>query len=159
MSDLVKAGEALAQKQKFREAIGKFQDARAVAPNNPLITMDLANSELGAGFYKEAEQDLRNAFLSDPALLMGQYDLKSLIGDDRLQVLIGDLKHIASTSNAPTPVFLLAYLSYNTGDAKKAVEYLDLAQTRAKGEDDLIHALRDHWAAPLKGRRRRFRRI
>jgi hypothetical protein len=151
LHDLLAEGEDLSHRQQFKEAIGKFRDAQAVAPNNPLILMDLANAELGAGFYGPAEQDIRGAFSSDAALLMGTYDLKQLIGDDRLQVLIGDLKDLANKSNSQTPVFLLAYLSYNTGDAQKAVDYLDLAQARAGGQDDLIRQLHDHWALPAKG--------
>jgi hypothetical protein len=71
-----------------------------------------------------------------------------LIGDQRLQELIGDLKQNATQGTSVTPVFLLAYLSYNTGDATKARQYLDLAEKRAGGQDDLIRQLRDHWALP-----------
>jgi tetratricopeptide (TPR) repeat protein len=148
LSQLVRQGEDLAHHQKFKDAIAKFMDARQVAPNNMLITVDLANAELGAGFYEEAEQYLREAFTADPALLMGRYDLKSLIGDGPLQILIAELKRVASNSDSATPVFLLAYLSYNTGDTDKAVEYLKLAQRRAGGQDDVIRSLGEHWSLP-----------
>jgi tetratricopeptide (TPR) repeat protein len=148
LSQLVQQGETLSRQQRFRDAVGKFMDARQVAPNNMLIAVDLANAELGAGFYTDAEQSLRDAFSTDPALLMGQYDLKSTIGDDRLQFVMADLKHLSTSGESSTPAFLLAYISYNTGQTDQAVEYLKLAQTRAGGQDDVIHSLTEHWSLP-----------
>jgi hypothetical protein len=148
LSQLVQQGEDLARHQHFKDAINRLMEARQVAPNNMLIDVDLANAELGAGFYTESEQFLRDAFTADPALLMGRYDLKTEVGDDRLQVIITDLKQLAASGDSATPVFLLAYLSYNTGDTDKAVEYLHLAQTRAGGQDDVIRSLGEHWSLP-----------
>jgi tetratricopeptide (TPR) repeat protein len=148
LRELVQQGEDLARKQRFKDAIGKFMDARQVAPNDMEINIDLANAQLGASFFAESEQSLRDAFTSDPALLMGRYDLTSVIGDQRLQKLIGDLKQLAADGDSATPVFLLAYVSYNQGDTDKAVEYLHLAQTRAGGRDDLIRSLGEHWTLP-----------
>jgi hypothetical protein len=148
LSQLVREGESLSRQKKFRDAVGKFMDARQVAPNNMLIAIDLANAELGAGFYTDAEQALRDALTADPALLMGQYDLRSTIGDDRLQWLTADLKHLSAGGDSATPAFLLAYISYNTGHTDQAVEYLKLAQTRAGGQDDLTRSLADHWSLP-----------
>jgi tetratricopeptide (TPR) repeat protein len=151
LSQLVQQGEDLARHQKFKDAITKFLDARQVAPNNMLIAIDLANAELGAGFYEQASQYLHDAFSVDPALLMGKYDLTQVLGPDRLQILIADLKHVATTTDSPTPVFLLGYLSYNTGEAAKAVEYLKLAESRSGGADTVIDSLRQHWALPQAG--------
>ncbi|HTW95026.1 MAG TPA: hypothetical protein VMD30_09550 [Tepidisphaeraceae bacterium] len=148
LHELLSQGEQLSAQQKFKEAIDKFDQARAVAPNDPLIWMEEANAELGAGYYARAESDLRYAFSHDPSLLMATYDINTLIGPQRLQQLIADLKQNALQGDSETPVFLLAYLSYNTGDASKALQYLDLAQRRAGGQDDLIRQLRDHWALP-----------
>ena len=148
LSQLLQQGEDLSRHQRYKEAIGKFMDARQVAPNETLIEMDLANAELGAGFYAQAEQSLRDAFTADPATQMGKYDLKSVIGDERLQVLIEDLKQLSKNGDSATPVFLLAYLSYNTGDTDKAVGYLHLAQSRAGGSDELIRSLGEHWTLP-----------
>jgi hypothetical protein len=148
LSQLVQQGETLSRQQRFRDAVGKFMDARQVAPNNMLIAVDLGNAELGAGFYTDAEQSLRDAFTSDPALLMGQYDLKSTIGDDRLAYIKADLTHLSTTGESATPAFLLAYISYNTGHPDQAVEYLKLAQIRAGGQDDVINSLTQHWSLP-----------
>jgi hypothetical protein len=148
LAKLMADAETLAKHQQFKDAIGKFLDARRVAPNNMLIVVDLANAELGAGFYAQSEEYLRMAFTSDPALLMGKYDLHDLLGDDRTQILIADLKRVASNTDTATPVFLLAYVSYSMGETEKAMDYLQLAQTRAGGQDELITSLRQHWLLP-----------
>jgi hypothetical protein len=148
LKQLVQEGEDLARHQHYSDAIGKFLNAREVDPNFMLINIDLANAELGAGFYSEAEQYLRQAFNADPALLMGKYDITSVIGVERIDVLVNDLKQLASTSDTSTPLFLLAYISYNTGDSAEAVQYLQLAQNRAGGQDEIVKELSDHWTLP-----------
>jgi tetratricopeptide (TPR) repeat protein len=151
LSQLLQQGEALARKQQFKDAIARFLEARQVAPNNQLILIDLANADLGAGFYEDANNLLREAFTDDPALLMGRYDLKSTLSDQRMQEVISDLKRIASAGNSPLPVVLLAYVSYNSGDTAKALQYLDLAQTRAGGNDAVIRSLHQHWSQMQPG--------
>ncbi|HUB26028.1 MAG TPA: hypothetical protein VL992_11415 [Tepidisphaeraceae bacterium] len=148
LRQLVQEGEDLARHQHYTDAIQKFINAREVDPNFMLINIDLANAELGAGFYAEAEQYLRQAFQADPALLMGKYDITSVIGPDRIDILVNDLKQLASSSDSPTPLFLLAYISYNTGNSSDALQYLQLAQNRAGGQDEIIKELGDHWALP-----------
>lgn len=150
LSQLLQQAEDLSHRGRYKEAMAKFLDARQVAPNNPMIIIDQAHAQLGAGFYAEAEQSLRDAFTADPSLQMGKYDspLKSEISDERLQVIIADLKQLAVNGDSATPVFLLAYLSYNMGDTDKAVGYLHLAQLRAGGHDELIRSLGEHWTLP-----------
>jgi tetratricopeptide (TPR) repeat protein len=148
LSQMIQQAEDMSRKGRYKDAISKLMDARQVAPNNPLIVVDLAHAQLGAGFYAEAEASLRDAFTTDPSLQLGKYDLKSEIGDERLQVIIADLKQLAVNGDSGTPVLLLAYLSYNMGDTEKAVTYLHLAQLRAGGHDELIRSLGEHWTLP-----------
>ena len=46
--------------------------ADLVAPNTPLVLLGRANVELGRTYYARAESSLRQAFMQDQALLMGQ---------------------------------------------------------------------------------------
>jgi hypothetical protein len=149
LSKLIDDGEAQARNQKYRDAIAKFREAESVAPNNYMIVIDLAEAELGAGFYEQANDDLRDAYNADPALMMGRFDINSVISDNRVQVLIADLKRVGTSSDSPTPVFLLAFISYNMGEPDKALSYLKMAQTRAGGQDELIGSLIEHWSSPL----------
>ena len=91
--------------------------------------------------------DLKHAMAMDPVLTMAQYDLKAMMGQDRLETIVKDLKEVAvRQANDPTPPLLLAYLAYNTDNKEQAGVYLDLAQQRAGGQDPFIKLLKTHWA-------------
>jgi hypothetical protein len=149
LADLLTGAEALMKEGKFSSALEKYDAAEQVAPNNPLILLGRANAELGASYFARAEQHLREAFTADEALLMGQYDLRTFFGEDRLKVIANDLKEIANAEqNQARPVFLLAYVAYNSGNERMAAGYLDLADKRSGGKDPLIKKIRDHWTLP-----------
>jgi thioredoxin-like negative regulator of GroEL len=149
LHDLLQSADDLMRKGKFTSAMDEYDNAAAVAPNNPLVVIGRANAELAASLYSRAEADLRAAYGSDQAVMMAQYDLKDLIGEDRLKYLSDDLKQIADSSpNDSTPVFLLAYIDYNDHQEAQAAAYLDLAQKREGGNDDLIKSLMTHWTLP-----------
>ena len=118
---------------KWFSAKEQYDVAQQVAPNNMLILVGRANAELGGSYYGQAEADLHTAFTNDPATLEGQYDLRSMIGDERLQFLVKDLKDIASKNPTQArPLFLLAYIDYNTGNERLAAGRLDLAEKRQR---------------------------
>lgn len=149
LGNVLKKAEALMKEGKYASALDQYDAAEAVTPKNPLIWLGRANAELGAGFYTRAEAHLKQAFITDQALLMGQYDLTNMIGEDRLTKLVADLKDLANKNNTQaTPVFLLGYIAYNTGHEPQALAYLDLAEKRAPGDAAFYKALRDHWALP-----------
>jgi hypothetical protein len=69
-----------------------------------------------------------------------------------LKVIANDLKDIANKEQAQVrPVFLLAYIAYNTGNERMAAGYLDLAEQRAGGKDPLIQKIRQRWTLPAAG--------
>ena len=85
---------------------------------------------------------------------MGQYDLQSFIGRERLSFLVKDLKQIADTEPTSTrPMILLAYIAYNTpGLEGAASDYLNAASERSGDRPDpLLNAMRKHWAMPAAG--------
>ena len=149
LADLLTGAESLMKEGRFSSALEKYDAAEQVAPNNPLIKLGRANAELGASYFARAEQHLREAFAADEALLMGQYDLRAFFGEDRLKVIANDLKEIANKEQTQvTPVFLLAYVAYNSENEPMAAGYLDLADKRAGGKDPLIKKIREHWTLP-----------
>ena len=136
---------------KWFSAIQQYDQAEQVVPNNMLIAIGRANAELGGSYYGRSEADIRRAFTQDPATLEGQYDLRTMIGDDRLQFLVGDLKDIAKKNpTQPRAPFLLAYIAYNTGNERMAAGYLDLAEKRAGAGDTFYTLVRKHWTLPDK---------
>jgi tetratricopeptide (TPR) repeat protein len=149
LGDLLKNAETLMKDGQFQKALDQYDQAEQVAPNNPLTRLGRANAELGASFYARSEAHLREVFQKNPELLSGQYDLTTMLGEQRLQGLIKDLKTLANQQQQePRPVFLLAYISYNTGHEQQAEAYLDLADKRSGGRDAFFQLLRDNWALP-----------
>lgn len=152
LHDLLSDAEKLMKAGKFESAIQKYNVAQRVAPNNGLIPLGRANAELGAGYYYQASADLHQVFQADPALLMGQYNLKNWISDKRLQFITNELRDLsASDPKQETPAFLLAYISYNTGQESQAQTYLREAKARSHGRDPLLSQLESRWkpsAAP-----------
>jgi tetratricopeptide (TPR) repeat protein len=146
MRKLIAQGEDFVQQQQYSKAIDVYDQAIAVAPNNPLLLIGRSEAELGGAFYSQAQADLRTAIKQDHAVLMAQYDLQKHLGDARLQAIVADLKKIASDNPAnPTPVFLLAYIAYNTHHEDQAAAWLDVAQKRSDGKDDVIPLLQKYW--------------
>jgi tetratricopeptide (TPR) repeat protein len=151
LGNVLKKAEGLMKEGKFASALDQYDNAESVSANNPLIWLGRANAELGAGFFLRAEAHLKQAMTTDRALLMGQYDLTGMLGEDRLNKLVTDLKETASKDNKPTSVFLLAYIAYNTGHERQALGYLDLAEKRAGDQAGFYKMLKEHWALPDDG--------
>jgi tetratricopeptide (TPR) repeat protein len=149
LANLMKKAETLMKDGRFVSALDQYEAAEAVQPNNPLIWLGKANAELGAGLFARADAHLRQAFGTDKALLLGQYDLRGMLGEQRLEKLVADLKDLTvKDQKGTTPVWLLAYISYNSGNERMALGFLDLAEKRAGGQDAFFKTVREHWALP-----------
>lgn len=149
LRDLLAGGEDLIKQGKYDQAIAKFTQAQRVAPNNPLAPLGRAHAELAGGYYSRAEADLRQVFRTDPELMLAQFDLASLISKERVDYLRNDLRTLAqSNPNSERPMFLLAYLDYNTGNSEAADKDIDGAEKRAGSADWAVRLLRQHWALP-----------
>jgi len=149
LRNLLTKAEDLMRQGKYTSALDQYDAAEQLVPNNPLVSLGKGVAELGAGNYVRADTQIRAALAGDPALLLGQYDLRKLLGEDRVQFLVGDLKQIANTQkDQELPIFLIAFIAYNTGNAESAANYLDMADKRARGGDTLIRVLRDYWKLP-----------
>jgi predicted Zn-dependent protease len=149
LSTMLQKAEDLMKAGKYLSAVDEYDLAARVVPNNSLVQLGRANAELAAGYYRKAETDLRDAMGGDPTLMMGRYDLKAMIGQQRLEELVKDLKDVAVRQpDDPAPVLLLAYLAYNTGNEDSAGMYLDQAEKRANSKDVFYRLLKMHWAVP-----------
>ena len=148
---LLERAETSMRDGKFTSALDNYDAAMSVAPNNPLILMARANAELGAGYYARAQTHIEQIFAADSSLLLAQYDLRVFFGDERLQYLVRDLKDVAQTEpGQPRPLFLLAYIAYNTNNPQSAADYLAAAEQRG-GKDPIFDKLRDFWKLPKAG--------
>jgi tetratricopeptide (TPR) repeat protein len=110
LAEVIKQAEELMKQGKYNAALEKYDAAQQVAPNNPLIKLGRAIAELGGSYYARAETHIRDAFAQNPAVMIGQYDLRNLLGEDRLQALVKDLRELANTDKKdPRPVFAVVY--------------------------------------------------
>jgi tetratricopeptide (TPR) repeat protein len=149
LAKLLKTAEDLMKDAKYGPALDQYEAAAQLAPNNSMVLLGQANAELAIGFYRKAEQHLRAALRGDPVLMMAQFDLKAMLGEEKLNAIVKDLKDIAFKNEKDAGVaVLLAYIAYNTGNEQGAAMYLDLAQKRSEGRDDLPKILRQHWDVP-----------
>jgi tetratricopeptide (TPR) repeat protein len=151
LQNQMKSAEDAMKLGRFTTAIARYETAEQVAPNNAMVLLGKAHAELGGGYYERAELDLRRAMAAEPALLVGQYNLRAMYGEQRLQFVINDLKQLASKDpKLARPVLLLAYVAYNTGNEDNASEWLQAAEDRGMKNDALIGAFRKNWKLPAK---------
>ena len=149
LRDLLTSAEDLMRQEKYAAALDKYNTALEVAPNNALLRVGRAHAELAASYYRRAEADLRDALAQAPEVAEAQFDLKGLIGADRLQVIVKDLKDLVDTDKTqPRPLLLLAYIAYHTENPEQASTYLEAAQQRVQGDDALIKAWKQAWNLP-----------
>jgi hypothetical protein len=138
--DLMKAG-------KFASAIDTYERAEEIASDDPLVFMGRSIAELGGGYFRNAEVHLRQAYAADQSVLYAKFDLRSMLGDERMNQLATKLGDVANkNASDPGPLMLLAFIYYNGGMEDKAARALDMAQVRAGGKDKEVEALRKTWA-------------
>lgn len=148
LNELLKRAETQLREGKFSTAIETYEQAEKVAPNNPLIKLGRTHAELGGGYYRRAQNSLRQTLTADKNLLAGQYDLKGFIGEQRLQTVERDLQDLIQRDKNDTgAVLLLAYVYYNTANERRAAALLDLAEKRDP-KDQFVATLKKNWALP-----------
>ncbi len=146
LANIMKQAEQKMQSGRFLSALDDYDKAQQVAPNNPLVQLGKAHALLGGSYFGRAEQSLRVALVSDPALLLAKYDIKQMIGQKRLEAVVEDLKIIARTEQASAqPLILLAYIAYNTGNESMAADFLAEASKRTNGRDTLVSLMQRYW--------------
>jgi hypothetical protein len=149
VGEILKTAEDLMRQGKFIDALAQYDTAEQIGAKYAAVQLGRANAELGASYYTRADSGIRQAFTQDPSLLEGQYDLSIMIGEERLQFLVKDLKEIVRKEPTQArPLFLLAYIAYNTGNERMAAGYLDLAEKRAGPNDPFYKLVREHWVLP-----------
>ncbi len=149
LADLLKTAEDQMRSGNFSQAIDTYDSAEEVAPNNPFVPLGRGFAELGRSYYAKADKDLTRAVAGDPAILVGQYDLKGFIGSDRLKFIQKDLADISKSEKSARSVVLQAFIAHNTGDDESAVKDLDDAAARG-GYAAMVKTMRDAWGLPVK---------
>ena len=148
----VTRAEELMLEGRFNSAIDQFDSAERIAPEDAMIFMGRSIAELGASYYRRSEVHLRQAYERSPELLVARYDIKSMLGQARLEFLISELKDQASANPQDTgPVLLLAFIYYNVEDTTRAVNLLTEG-ARRNPNDATIAAMRATWNLPAENK-------
>lgn len=151
LADSLRRAEVLMKDGKFATAIDLYERARGAAKDDPIVFMGQGIAELGGGYYGKSEAHIRQAFAADRALLFAKFDLRELLGDQRLNFLVSDLGETARTNTKnPGPLLLLAFIYYNGGMEDRAATALQMAQTRAGGNDPTVSMLQQSWKLPTQ---------
>ena len=149
LAEALTRAEASMKQGKFATAIDTYERAGGMAKGDPIVFMGRSIAELGGSYYRRAEGHLRDAYAAERALLMAKFDLRVLLGDERLNFLVSDLNDIARTNTKdPGPLLLLAFIYYNGGLEDRAARALTMAQTRAGGNDATVTLLQQAWQLP-----------
>jgi hypothetical protein len=154
LSQLVAAGRRSGAASAFQ---GRHQQIPRRPPGRPQQHADPRRSgqrRIGRRILCRGRSSIcAMAFTSDPALLMGKYDLTSEIGDDRLQSSSPTSNASPVPATAPRPCFCWPIVSYNMGDTDKAVGLSASGpDPRRRQQDELIRSLGEHWSADSSAR-------
>ena len=125
VDELVKQGESALREGDYFRAERRFEQAQALAADNPLTEAGTAHAQLGAGLYLSASLTLRNLFIAFPELIDAKYDRALLPTKDRLDKAVAVMRERATRGDdAPSYGVLLAYIGHQTGDRKLVEEGL-----------------------------------
>lgn len=143
IGQMVAGAEVLMRSGQYQSAIDAFERVQAVAPTDQMINVGRAIAELGAGYYRMSEERLLGAFSADRSLLVARFDLRSILGDERLEFLVADLRKLATDQpDDPAPLFLLAFIDYGAGNSSRASAYLQKAASMESARPELADVLR-----------------
>jgi hypothetical protein len=139
VDELVRQGEDALRAGEYFQAERRFQQAQAIASDNPLVEVGVAHAQLGAGLYLSAGLTLRNLFTANPELIDATYDAKLLPTGERLGDAVRLMRErINRGDDAPGYGLVLAYIGHQTGDRALVEEGLAVitgnAELDAQGE-------------------------
>lgn len=127
VDELVQQGENALREGDYFRAERRFEQAQALAAENPLAEAGIAHAQLGAGLYLSAALTLRNLFVAFPELIDAKYDRALLPAPDRLDKAVQVMRdRIVRGDDAPSYGLMLAYIGHQTGDRKMVEEGLAL---------------------------------
>ncbi len=133
VDELVKQGESALREGDYFRAERRFEQAQALAADNPLTEAGIAHAQLGAGLYLSASLTIRNLFISFPELIDAKYDRALLPTKDRLDKAVAIMRDRADRGDdSPSYGVLLAYIGHQTGDRKLVEEGLALVKGSEK---------------------------
>lgn len=141
---------------RFYEASDLYDAAGEIRPENPLPVVGMGFALLGAGEPLSAAHKLRQAVRIFPPVMETRFDLKVLLGPQRVPSVLAQVENAASQSTPQAAAllnFLSAFLYRSSGDMAKAKEHaakIKPALANNLEEDNVLAGYADF---VLKGKR------
>jgi hypothetical protein len=155
-SQNMRQGQELLAAGRYFDAEERFTTALGNKAGDPMAAAGRVHAELGSAMFLSASLNLRAMLMQNPELTGAKYAPELLPDRERLGVVAARLRDlIGNKSGRPRDMgMLLAYIGYQTGDAKAVAEGLD-AMTEAGADEEtvrLAQLMREVWMNPPKER-------
>ena len=125
VDDLVRQGEDALKNGEYFQAERRFNQAQAIASDNPLVEVGIAHAQIGAGMFLSAGLTLRNLFNAHPELIDTKYEAKLLPTGERLAKAKELMRtRIGRGDDTAGYGLVLAYIGHQTGERAMVEEGL-----------------------------------
>jgi hypothetical protein len=125
VDDLVRQGEDALKNGEYFQAERRFNQAQAIASDNPLVEVGIAHAQIGAGMFLSAGLTLRNLFNDHPELIDTKYEAKLLPTGERLAKAKELMRtRIGRGDDTAGYGLVLAYIGHQTGERAMVEEGL-----------------------------------
>ncbi len=115
VDELVRQGEQSLRDGEYFQAERRFDQALAIAADNPLVEAGIAHAQIGSGLYLSAGLTLKNLFEARPELIDARYDAALLPKGERLNAAVTLMRErITKGDDAPGYGLVLAYIGHQT---------------------------------------------
>lgn len=139
----MQVGQSELSKGRYFDAEEAFTRAVAVKSDDAMALVGRIHSQLGAGMNLSAWMNLRELFKNHPELLGAKYGANLLPDPERLQEVCETLRKLIAQGGSlhREAALLLAYLGYQTGDAKALEEGLAGMEASKGSQPDALNDL------------------
>ncbi|MCW5754823.1 MAG: hypothetical protein KIT24_08985 [Phycisphaeraceae bacterium] len=149
----MRIGEHLMHNERYFDAEERFIRALAARSGDPTAMVARVHAQLGAGLYRSAATNLREAMMRHPELAPVRYRGGTMPSAARTATLMHELKANIGFGDGESmrqlereSALLLAYLAFQTGDTALCARSLDvLSDSRVAADAALIALLRGVW--------------
>jgi hypothetical protein len=139
-SDHMQVGQAELSRGRFFDAEEAFTRAIAVQPDDAMALVGRIHAQLGAGMNLSAWMNLRELFKNHPELLGAKYGSGLLPDAERMEEIGQTLRSLIAKEGSlqREAAMLLAYVGFQSGDAKALEEGLAAMESSGNGQPDAL---------------------